>query len=52
MSSRHRSSEHGWCVARAAVNDDITRWETLSRTTDFADGAQLAAEYGGAMRWG
>ena len=30
-------------AARAAVDDDIRRWETLSRSTDFAEGAQLAA---------
>jgi len=30
-------------AARAAVDDDIRRWESLSRSTDFADGAQLAA---------
>ncbi|WP_099024725.1 oxidoreductase [Mycolicibacterium palauense] len=30
-------------AARDAVDDDIRRWETLSRSTDFADGAQLAA---------
>lgn len=29
-------------AARAAVDEDIRRWEQLSRTTDFADGAQLA----------
>ena len=29
--------------ARAAVDEDIRRWESLSRSTDFADGAQLAA---------
>jgi NAD(P)-dependent dehydrogenase (short-subunit alcohol dehydrogenase family) len=29
-------------AARAAVDDDIRRWEQLSRSTDFADGAQLA----------
>ena len=29
-------------AARAAVDDDIRRWETLSRSTDFAEGAQLA----------
>jgi NAD(P)-dependent dehydrogenase (short-subunit alcohol dehydrogenase family) len=28
-------------AARAAVDDDIRRWEQLSRSTDFADGAQL-----------
>jgi len=30
-------------AARAAVDDDIRRWETLSRSTDFVEGAQLAA---------
>lgn len=30
-------------AARTAVDDDIRRWESLSRSTDFADGAQLAA---------
>jgi len=30
-------------TARAAVDRDIRQWETLSRSTDFADGAQLAA---------
>lgn len=30
-------------AARSAVDDDIRQWENLSRTTDFADGAQLAA---------
>jgi NAD(P)-dependent dehydrogenase (short-subunit alcohol dehydrogenase family) len=30
-------------AARSAVDDDIRQWETLSRSTDFADGAQLAA---------
>lgn len=30
-------------AARAAVEDDIRRWDRLSRSTDFADGAQLAA---------
>lgn len=30
-------------TARKAVDDDIRTWETLSRSTDFADGAQLAA---------
>lgn len=30
-------------AARSAVDDDIRRWESLSRSTDFADGAQLAA---------
>jgi len=30
-------------AARTAVDDDIRQWETLSRSTDFADGAQLAA---------
>jgi NAD(P)-dependent dehydrogenase (short-subunit alcohol dehydrogenase family) len=29
-------------AARAAVDDDIKHWESLSRSTDFADGAQLA----------
>ena len=29
-------------AARAAVDVDIRRWESLSRSTDFADGAQLA----------
>lgn len=29
-------------AARTAVDEDIRRWEQLSRTTDFADGAQLA----------
>jgi hypothetical protein len=28
-------------AARAAVDEDIRAWETLSRTTDFAEGAQL-----------
>ncbi|MEU4363933.1 oxidoreductase [Promicromonospora sp. NPDC023987] len=28
-------------AARAAVDDDIRTWETLSRTTDFTEGAQL-----------
>lgn len=28
-------------AARTAVDDDIRAWETLSRTTDFAEGAQL-----------
>ena len=28
-------------AARMAVDEDIRAWETLSRTTDFADGAQL-----------
>jgi NAD(P)-dependent dehydrogenase (short-subunit alcohol dehydrogenase family) len=28
-------------AARTAVDDDIRRWETLSRSTDFAEGAQL-----------
>lgn len=27
--------------ARAAVDEDIRAWETLSRTTDFAEGSQL-----------
>jgi NAD(P)-dependent dehydrogenase (short-subunit alcohol dehydrogenase family) len=31
-------------AARASVDDDIRRWESLSRSTDFADGAQLAAK--------
>lgn len=30
-------------AARAAVDDDIRSWETLSRTTDFPDGAQIAS---------
>ncbi|ANI42837.1 oxidoreductase [Mycolicibacterium vaccae] len=30
-------------AARAAVDEDIRRWDRLSRSTDFADGAQLAA---------
>ncbi|GGR68094.1 NAD(P)-dependent dehydrogenase (short-subunit alcohol dehydrogenase family) [Nocardioides luteus] len=30
-------------AARTAVDDDIRQWEELSRSTDFADGAQLAA---------
>ena len=30
-------------AARSAVDDDIRQWENLSRSTDFADGAQLAA---------
>lgn len=30
-------------AARAAVEEDIRKWETLSRSTDFADGAQLAS---------
>lgn len=29
-------------AARAAVDDDIRRWESLSRSTDFDDGARLA----------
>jgi NAD(P)-dependent dehydrogenase (short-subunit alcohol dehydrogenase family) len=29
--------------ARAAVDNDIHLWETLSRTTDFPDGAQIAS---------
>lgn len=29
-------------AARAAVDDDIRRWESLSRSTDFVDSAQLA----------
>ncbi|MFC9692782.1 oxidoreductase [Kribbella sp. NPDC056951] len=28
-------------AARAAVDDDIRTWDALSRTTDFAEGAQL-----------
>ncbi|WP_369211403.1 oxidoreductase [Streptomyces flavofungini] len=28
-------------AARSAVDEDIRTWETLSRTTDFAEGAQL-----------
>ncbi|MFI1094061.1 oxidoreductase [Streptomyces sp. NPDC020917] len=28
-------------AARTAVDEDIRAWETLSRTTDFAEGAQL-----------
>jgi NAD(P)-dependent dehydrogenase (short-subunit alcohol dehydrogenase family) len=28
-------------AARAAVDEDIRAWESLSRTTDFAEGAQL-----------
>ncbi|MEW1861083.1 oxidoreductase [Streptomyces sp. NBC_00669] len=28
-------------AARTAVDEDIRTWETLSRTTDFAEGAQL-----------
>nr|WP_296773532.1 oxidoreductase [Rhodococcus sp. (in: high G+C Gram-positive bacteria)] len=31
-------------AARTAVDEDIRQWETLSRSTDFADGAQLAAK--------
>ncbi|KWX23744.1 short-chain dehydrogenase [Mycolicibacterium wolinskyi] len=31
-------------AARSAVDDDIRRWESLSRSTDFADGAQLASD--------
>ncbi|MCV7285173.1 oxidoreductase [Mycolicibacterium wolinskyi] len=31
-------------AARSAVADDIRRWESLSRSTDFADGAQLASD--------
>jgi NAD(P)-dependent dehydrogenase (short-subunit alcohol dehydrogenase family) len=31
-------------AARTAVDDDIRRWESLSRSTDFAEGAQLAAK--------
>ena len=30
-------------AARSAVDDDIRQWENLSRSTDFAVGAQLAA---------
>lgn len=30
-------------AARTAVDDDIRTWDALSRSTDFADGAQLAA---------
>lgn len=30
-------------AARAAVDDDIRQWESLSRSTDFADDARLAA---------
>lgn len=30
-------------AARAAVDDDLRSWETLSRTTDFPDGAQIAS---------
>jgi NAD(P)-dependent dehydrogenase (short-subunit alcohol dehydrogenase family) len=30
-------------AARKATDDDIRQWEELSRTTDFPDGAQLAA---------
>ncbi|GFG53531.1 short-chain dehydrogenase/reductase [Mycolicibacterium agri] len=30
-------------AARKAVDDDIRQWEKLSRSTDFPDGAQLAA---------
>ncbi|MEU0493918.1 oxidoreductase [Mycobacterium sp. NPDC006124] len=30
-------------AARSAVDRDIRTWETLSRSTDFADGAQLAS---------
>jgi hypothetical protein len=30
-------------AARAAVDNDIRAWETLSRTTDFPDGAQIAS---------
>jgi hypothetical protein len=29
-------------LARAAVDDDIRKWDSLSRRTDFDDGAQLA----------
>jgi hypothetical protein len=28
-------------AARTAVDEDIRAWESLSRTTDFAEGAQL-----------
>lgn len=31
-------------AARAAVDDDIRHWESLSRSTDFADGVQLSAK--------
>ena len=31
-------------AARTAVDDDIRQWENLSRSTDFADGAQLATK--------
>lgn len=31
-------------AARTAVDADIRRWDELSRSTDFADGAQLAAK--------
>lgn len=30
-------------AARQAVDDEIRQWESLSRSTDFPDGAQLAA---------
>lgn len=30
-------------AARDAVDDDIVAWETLSRSTDFPDGAQIAS---------
>jgi len=30
-------------AARAAVDEDIRTWESLSRSTDFAEGAQLGA---------
>jgi NAD(P)-dependent dehydrogenase (short-subunit alcohol dehydrogenase family) len=30
-------------AARAAVDEDIRMWESLSRSTDFPDGAQLAS---------
>jgi NAD(P)-dependent dehydrogenase (short-subunit alcohol dehydrogenase family) len=30
-------------AARNAVDEDIRKWETLTRSTDFPDGAQLAA---------
>ncbi|WP_197376106.1 oxidoreductase [Mycolicibacterium baixiangningiae] len=29
--------------ARAAVDEDIRRWQSISRSTDFPDGAQLAS---------
>jgi NAD(P)-dependent dehydrogenase (short-subunit alcohol dehydrogenase family) len=31
-------------AARTAVDEDIRQWESLSRSTDFADGAQLGAK--------